>query len=162
MAVLSGEELTGADTNGASTFDGVTLSIPAIAVGETIFWANFTLLSDDPVTFVLVAGDPVAEQASDPPEASCQRPDPDLSNGPDNPTIVGGFSIELSKIFDGGPGPDAIPPLEAPVFTQNFNVFSIAAEELVVGIKIGDEVRAYPHQILDWHEIVNDQFVIDG
>ena len=162
LEVLSGEELTGADTSGASTFDGVTLSIPAIAVGETIFWANFSLLSDNPVTFVLVAGGPVAELASDPPEASCQRPDPDLSNGPDNPTIVDGFSIELGKIFDGGPGPDGIAPLETPVFTQNFNVFSVAPGELVVGIKIGDEVRAYPHLILDYHEIVNDQFVIDG
>jgi len=29
-------------------------------------------------------------------------------------------------------------------------------------VKIGDEVRAYPHNILDWHEIVNDQFTING
>ena len=27
----------------------------------------------------------------------------------------------------------------------------------MVGVKVGDEVRAYPHLILDWHEIVNDQ-----
>ena len=162
LAVLSGEELTAADTNGASTFDGVTLSIPAIAVGETIFWANFTLLSDDPITFVLAAGGPVALDPSDPPPASCQRPDPDLSNGPNNPTLFGEFAVDPNKIFDGGPGPDGIAPLEAPVFTQNFNVFSVAPGELVVGIKIGDEVRAYPHVILDWHEIVNDQFVIDG
>ena len=162
LAVVSGEELTGADTSGASTFDGVTLSIPAIAVGETIFFANFTLLSDDPFTFVLASAGPVAEQASDPPIASCRRPDPDLSNGPDNPTLFGAFSVDPSKIFDGGPGPDGIAPLEAPKFTQNFNVFSVAPGELVVGIKIGDDVRAYPHEILDWHEIVNDQFLIDG
>ncbi|CAH8281962.1 uncharacterized protein DUF3179 [Mariniflexile fucanivorans] len=28
--------------------------------------------------------------------------------------------------------------------------------DLVIGFKQGDDVRAYPHVILDWHEIVND------
>jgi hypothetical protein len=32
----------------------------------------------------------------------------------------------------------------------------------VVGVKIGDETRAYPHDILDWHEVVNDRFSMDG
>ena len=27
---------------------------------------------------------------------------------------------------------------------------------------LGDDIRAYPHNILNWHEVVNDQFVMDG
>ncbi|HHM21811.1 MAG TPA: DUF3179 domain-containing protein, partial [Bacteroidetes bacterium] len=29
--------------------------------------------------------------------------------------------------------------------------------DLVIGVRVGEEVRAYPHPILDWHEIVNDK-----
>ncbi len=28
--------------------------------------------------------------------------------------------------------------------------------DLVIGVRVGDELRAYPHPILDWHEIIND------
>jgi len=34
--------------------------------------------------------------------------------------------------------------------------------ELVVGVKVGDDIRAYPHNILNWHEVVNDQFAVEG
>ena len=32
----------------------------------------------------------------------------------------------------------------------------LADEDLVVAVVIGDDIKAYPHAILDWHEIVND------
>ena len=31
----------------------------------------------------------------------------------------------------------------------------------MAGVKIGDVTRAYPYNILNWHEIVNDQIVVD-
>ena len=31
-----------------------------------------------------------------------------------------------------------------------------------MGVKIGNEVRAYPHSILNWHEVVNDLFIYEG
>jgi hypothetical protein len=34
--------------------------------------------------------------------------------------------------------------------------------ELVAGVKLGDDIRAYPHRILNWHEVVNTQHSIDG
>jgi len=68
-----------------------------------------------------------------------------------------GWLVPQSKVRDGGPGPDGIPAIDNPVFVSVDQV-SLDLDELVVGIKIGDQVRAYPHNILNWHEIVNDNF----
>lgn len=38
--------------------------------------------------------------------------------------------------------------------------FYVSDNNRVLIVKIGEEIRAYPHNILNWHEIVNDQ--IDG
>ena len=69
-----------------------------------------------------------------------------------------GWLIPSSRVQDGGPGPDGIPSLDAPKFKSADSADDIGDEQLVVGIKIGDVVKAYPHNILDWHEIVNDRF----
>lgn len=67
-------------------------------------------------------------------------------------------SVPLSEISSGGPPRDGIPPLDHP------NFVSPAAEqawlkgrEPVITVEINGEARAYPLQILIWHEIVNDQ-----
>jgi hypothetical protein len=93
---------------------------------------------------------------------SCTRAPVDQSHGPDNPTVVSGAVVDRSLLLDGGPGPDGIPPLETPDFVQNANAATFSDSELVVGVKIGNDVRAYPHSILNWHEVVNDLFNIDG
>ena len=93
--------------------------------------------------------------------ASCTRSDPDRSQGPDNPPVVDGAIVPRDEILDGGPGPDGIPPLETPQFLQDSNQIDLDPAELVVGVKLGDDIRAYPHRILNWHEVVNDQFTVD-
>ena len=35
--------------------------------------------------------------------------------------------------------------------------FYVSDDNRVLVVKVGEEVRAYPHNILNWHEIVNDQ-----
>lgn len=56
-------------------------------------------------------------------------------------------------------GRDGIPSLENPKFAGIEEVEDYLADDrYILGVKRGDEVRAYPHQILDWHEIVNDSF----
>jgi len=74
-------------------------------------------------------------------------------------TIEGtdGWTVPLGKVVSGGPGRDGIPSIDNPVF----NVSGSDNTDLIVGIKRGDEVRSYPHYILDWHEIVNDQINSD-
>ena len=92
----------------------------------------------------------------------CIRPDPDPSQGVNDPQIIGGAIVPLSEVIGGGPGPDGIPPLEIPGFINDASSSNLSPFEFVVGVKIGDDTRAYPHNILNWHEVVNDQFAIDG
>ncbi len=66
-------------------------------------------------------------------------------------------SVPIEEFASGGPPRDAIPPLHFPSYVP-----AAAAEawledvEPVVLLEYGSEVRAYPIQILIWHEVVND------
>lgn len=104
----------------------------------------------------------LCEALAPPAPRTCTRPAPDLSQGIDNPPVIGGAIVPLSEVIGGGPGPDGIPPLEMPLFTTDLDATSISPFELVVGVKIGDDVRAYPYNIMNWHEVVNDEFIMDG
>lgn len=152
-------ELSASTGEGASSFDGTTLFIPSILLGDLAYQAELTLISENPVRFRLASAGLVAPQA--PPTPVCTRPQSDISHRLDKPPIIDGATVPLDEIFGGGPGPDGIPPLEAPRFIDRPTA-TINAAEMVIGVKIGDDVRAYPHNIMDWHEIVNGQYMIDG
>ncbi len=66
------------------------------------------------------------------------------------------WSIPIQDVLDGGPGRDGIPALENPNLINVSEVTFLADSDLVIGYKSGSDVRAYPHVILDWHEIIND------
>ncbi|MEL6922934.1 MAG: DUF3179 domain-containing protein [Bacteroidota bacterium] len=70
--------------------------------------------------------------------------------------------INESEVRDGGPGKDGIPSIDNPVFVDPGAADFLVDNEIVIGIRIGNEMRAYPHQILDWHEIVNDAIGSDA
>ena len=79
---------------------------------------------------------------------------------PDNDGSQAGSSewlIPSNEIIDGGPGQDGIPSIDEPNFIA-LSEADFLDNRLVLGIKIGNEIKLYPHQILDWHEIVNDSF----
>ncbi len=78
--------------------------------------------------------------------------------GEEEPTS-GDWLIPTNQIFDGGPGKDGIPALDNPEMTgAEFASASFLDDtDLVIGYINGDDVRAYPHKILDWHEIINDE-----
>ncbi len=65
-------------------------------------------------------------------------------------------SVPLGEIFSGGPGKDGIPAIDAPRFVAVSELDFLDAREPVVQLDVGGEARAYPLQILIWHEIVND------
>lgn len=67
------------------------------------------------------------------------------------------WSIPRDEVFDGGPGKDGIPALTEPGFIEAGEADYLEDGDLVIGLLVGDEARAYPHHILDWHEIINDQ-----
>ncbi len=67
-------------------------------------------------------------------------------------------SVPLSEISSGGPPRDGIPPIDQPSFeTLDQANRWLKAREPVIHFAIGNDVRAYPLQILTWHEIVNDE-----
>ncbi len=65
--------------------------------------------------------------------------------------------IPLDKIKGGGPPKDGIPSIDNPKFATVENSQFISDSDVVIGLKINGEVRAYPLFILVWHEIVNDE-----
>ncbi len=89
--------------------------------------------------------------------SSSEELDPVQGQDNNDPTPVSSeWGIPKSEVLDGGPGKDGIPALVNPDLTTIQNITYLSENDLVIGIKNGDDVRAYPHAILDWHEIVND------
>src|SRR5712692_392739 len=65
--------------------------------------------------------------------------------------------VPLSEIASGGPPRDAITPLDEPGFTDAVQAQSwLRPQEPVIVVTGKTQARAYPLQILIWHEIVND------
>jgi len=64
--------------------------------------------------------------------------------------------IPLDRIRSGGPPPDGIPPIDEPDFQNAAAVTWLTGVEPVIVLEINGDARAYPIQILTWHEIVND------
>jgi hypothetical protein len=65
--------------------------------------------------------------------------------------------VPLDQIVSGGPPPDGIPSIDDPKFISIQEADkSLEDSDLVLGLNINGDVRAYPLQILVWHEIVND------
>lgn len=91
---------------------------------------------------------------------SCNSVDSDVQQNSNNGSQVGSsdWLIPAGEVLDGGPGQDGIPSIDTPQFINMSEAGFLDDNRLVLGIKIGDDVRLYPHQILDWHEIVNDSF----
>ena len=66
-------------------------------------------------------------------------------------------SVPYSEIISGGPPPDGIPPIDDPKFVSPEDADRwLTGQEPVIALEIDGDVRAYPLQIMIWHEIVND------
>jgi len=68
-----------------------------------------------------------------------------------------GFSIPSNQIVGGGVGKDGIPSIDNPQFIEAGQVDYMVNDELVIGVKMGDELKAFPHRIMDKHELANDK-----
>ena len=65
--------------------------------------------------------------------------------------------IDLSEVRSGGVPKDGIPAIDAPEFTSVADAFDwLNPREPVIVVDILGHAKAYPLQILIWHEIVND------
>jgi len=100
-------------------------------------------------------------------KTSTDEPTPVSTIGMDDPPPSGAerefvtdfskHSVPYSEIFSGGPTKDGIPALDKPVFISVDEADPwLANVEPVIYVQVEDDARAYPIQILIWHEIVND------
>lgn len=78
-------------------------------------------------------------------------------NGSNGTSLDGPWLIPKSEVRDGGPGKDGIPSIDNPKFINANEVGFLDDDDLVVGILNENTARAYPHEVLDWHEVVNDK-----
>lgn len=67
------------------------------------------------------------------------------------------WSIPENEIEDPGPGRNGIPSLNYPLFVPAEAV-EMHPNELILGVHHRGDLKAYPHRILNWHEVVNDRF----
>ena len=65
--------------------------------------------------------------------------------------------IRLDEIRWGGVWRDGIPPLKNPKMLPAAQASYLADGDIVFGVAIDGDVRAYPKRILAWHEMVKDQ-----
>lgn len=66
-------------------------------------------------------------------------------------------SVPYHEIASGGPPRDGIPAIDRPRFVSIAEADGwLRGQEAVVALEVGGDARAYPAQILVWHEIVND------
>ena len=85
--------------------------------------------------------------------AGCDGGGGDASSRPD---FSDTWLIPVEKVVDGGPGKDGIPAIDRPIFEPILSIDSIADDTRVILVQFRSEIRAYPHDVLNWHEIVND------
>ena len=64
--------------------------------------------------------------------------------------------VNPDLVMSGGPPPDGIPAIDDPAFQPADEVDWLEDDEPVLSLTIGGETRAYPLQVMTWHEIVND------
>ena len=76
--------------------------------------------------------------------------------------IMKGFDLKnalipVEEIKDGGPPKDGIPSIDSPKFIKASNV-DLGAQDRILGVYENGIAKAYPIKILNYHEIVNDEF----
>lgn len=104
------------------------------------------------------ASRPPATAAGQPAEAMLLPPEsPPPGAEREFPTDFSRHTVPYSEIFSGGPPKDGIPAIDSPTFVSVAEANDwLRLQEPVVLVQVGDDARAYPLQILTWHEIVND------
>jgi len=72
-----------------------------------------------------------------------------------NGRLSGNWTVPSTQIAE-GEGNGDIPAINNPQFDKASETTYLTDESTIIGIKIGEKIRAYPLEILDWHEVVND------
>ena len=138
LAAVAGLGLAGAFDSDDSSPSGVarpaTTSTPPLA-------------PDNPTSGTLVAPDPDFQEELARAGISTRGWETDFSR----------HSVPFDEIFSGGVPRDGIPPLDDPKFITPEQADQwLGDAEPVISFEINGDAKAYPLQILTWHEVVND------
>jgi hypothetical protein len=95
---------------------------------------------------------------SGPPRASAPAEGPPYGAEREFPrTDFSRHTVPYSEIIAGGPPRDGIPAIDRPRFVSVAEADAwLRPQEPVVALELAGEAKAYPLQVLIWHEIVND------
>jgi len=82
-----------------------------------------------------------------------------IENNDINNSSFESWLIDDDFIQWGCSGQDCIPNLDSPISVDKYNenLNYLDDNDLVVGVKVNDSYIAYPHSILNWHEVINEQ-----
>ena len=85
-------------------------------------------------------------------------PPEDVPSALDDPLAAGLPEplVDPDDLNSGGPPPDGIPAIDEPTFLAAADIDFLADDEPVLALEIDGDARAYPIQVMIWHEIVND------
>lgn len=83
-------------------------------------------------------------------------PDPDPTEQPnDTSGTKGTWDLPKNEIVPGCLGRDCIPSIQRPEFIDIESASYLQDDDLVFGLVVDGQALAFPHRILDWHEVVN-------
>ena len=68
------------------------------------------------------------------------------------------LEIPLTAVFQGGPAKEGVPSIEDPQFLSPANASFLQDHEPIIGVFVNGIAKAYPIKIMNYHEIINDQF----
>ncbi len=88
---------------------------------------------------------------------ACSKENATLPTGVTNAGNDMEWLVPVNEVRDGGPGKDGIPSIENPNFSSIAQIDFLDRDDLVIVLKDGEDIKAYPHPILDWHEIANEE-----
>lgn len=71
---------------------------------------------------------------------------------------LGNALIPAAEVKSGGPPKDGIPSIDKPKFIEPGAADFLMQNERVLGLEHNGVAKAYPIKIMNWHEIVNDEF----
>jgi hypothetical protein len=137
------------------------LILALVVVGSAIFLVTHRTVPAKVPTHIAGASQKNSPSQSSPSGSTCstllpQEPPPEFATV-DFKTDFSKHCVHYSEIFSGGPPKDGIPAIDAPRFVRVSQATSwLKPNEPVIFFQVGDDARAYPIQILIWHEIVND------
>lgn len=67
------------------------------------------------------------------------------------------LQVPAERLLSGGPPKDGIPALVDPQVVKAVDADFLRPDDRVVGVVIDDQARAYPLNVLNWHEVINDR-----